>query len=592
MKREKLKKLFWGVCLTSVLTLGITEINAQGGAQTSSATKPAEARKLSPQDELMDKLRASMKNPAEYVANLSEYLNKYPYSESGTSYLYSLSRTLKDTKDASETRNLILQFIKNTETVPTPLKVEIYRRSADTLFAKDLFEDSAKLAQDTINLFNDKDFLEFKKKQHSISMTEYAAKYPNFKAREFDAPRTMAFYVASKTDVYNLLGRSFEQQNKFAEAENAYRNSVAIKASKNSALGLARAAEKNGKNADALKYATIAVLTGKLTPSEMDYFYAVYAKSNQGKTDNSEAYLDAEFKKTYRNPVKSKKYQRTPKRSDRTVLVEFFTGAGCVPCMPFDYAFENALNDYSRKEIAILSYHWHAPTMDPLGNNSSDSRVNYYGIKGAPTVFIDGKRFEKDGDYNGGDEEKNEIQPIADNVYETLNADLETPAAAEIKLKAKRNGEKINVEIDADKFKNVSEDVTLQLALVENETSYSGENGLRFHFMVVRALAGDNEKREFGFKIDSAKPNKFDYVFDVDKIVAQNLTYYDTQKAERTKEFLERVKATSLDGFGIDFKFNYQKNQINPKHLSVIAYLQDNKTKKILQSSVVDLSSK
>lgn len=561
--------------------------NGQVNTPTASTTS-AETKKLLPYEELLDKARNSIKTPPEFINNLAELLNKFPYSEMGTAYVYTISRAVKDTKDANEVRNLIFQFIKKTETVPDPLKSEVYKRSAEALFSKDLNEDAAQLIQVSIDLFDDNVYLEYKKKQHEDSL----ANYPNYDRTEFDAPRTMSSYKAWKADIYHLLGKIFEKQNKLEQAEKAYRDSLATNISKNAALSLATVFEKNGKNADALKYATIAALTGKLVPAEMDYFYSVYAKSHQEKMNGVEEYLDAEYKKTYKNPVIGKKYKKTAKRSNRTVLAEFLTGAGCFPCMPFDYSFENALRDYSRKELAVLVYHWHAPTMDPLGNNSSDSRAKYYGVRGAPSVFIDGKKFENEGDYNGGDGEQSEIQPIADDVYKTLNNNLEIPADAEIKLKAKQKDQKVVVTIEADKFRNVSEDVTLQVALVENETSYSGENGLRFHFMVVRALAGDNEKREFGFKIDPVKANKFDYVFDVDKIVAQNLLYYDSQTAERIKEFSDRTKSKPSDVTIAKFKFNYKKNQINPKHLSVIAYLQDNKTKKILQSSYVALSYK
>src|SRR5262249_6862769 len=152
-----------------------------------------------------------------------------------------------------------------------------------------------------------------------------------------------SFYVGLKTSGYNLLGKSLWEQGKFEEAEKAYRDSVAVKVSKESALGIAHAAEKTGKEAEVLKYATVAALTGKLEPAEMDYFYSVYAKQHGGKKDGVEAYLDSEYKKTYQNPVKHQKYVKTANRSDRTVLAEFITGAGCVPCMPFDYTFENAL---------------------------------------------------------------------------------------------------------------------------------------------------------------------------------------------------------------------------------------------------------
>jgi hypothetical protein len=242
--------------------------------------------------------------------------------------------------------------------------------------------------------------------------------------------------------------------------------------------------------------------------------------------------------------------------------------------------------------VALIVYHVHAPYLDPLGNHSSDSRYKYYALNGAPVVFIDGKRFEKGGDYNSSDEDDSKIQAVADAVYANLKSNLEIPAEARIKLSARRNGQQVSLSVEAGEFKNVSDDVTLQIALVETETAYSGENGLRFHPMVVRALAGDNEKRIFGFKIDPAKSNKFEYVFNVDKIVAQNLAYYDTQSAERMKGFVDRMGGKMPEGMNISYAFHYKRNQIDAKHLSVIAYLQDNQTKKILQSTRISLAKK
>ena len=108
--------------------------------------------------------------------------------------------------------------------------------------------------------------------------------------------------------------------------------------------------------------------------------------------------------------------------------------------------------------------------------------------------------------------------------------------------------------------------------------------------MVVKALAGDNEKKSFGFKIDPAKASKFEHVFDLDKIIAQNLTYYGTYPVEQTKELAAKYGGTVPEG--LIPKFNYKRHQIDSNHLSVVAYLQDNKTKKILQSSLIDLGKK
>lgn len=586
---ENLKKTI--SILGFLVAIFVIGINGQDKTTTNSTATSAAKKTLSLKDELEDKLRKSLKTPPEYIANLSELINKYPLSSSIQSYLYSLDRTLKDVKDANGSRTLVNLLIKNTEQAPAPLKGEIYRRSAEALFSRGFYEEAATLSQKAIDLFDDAGYLGFQKKQHEAAMAELAIKNPQYKPRDFDVERTKGFYVGIKSDVYNLLGKSLWEQSKFEQAEKAYRISYAIKKNKNAALGIAHAAEKNGKDTEALEFAATAVLTaGRLDTSATDYFYALYAKQHQSKTDGAEEYLDNLYRNTYVNPVKGEKYKPTAKRSDRTVLVEFVTGAGCIPCIPVDYTFERALENYSSKDVALLVYHWYAPTWDPLDNYSSDTRVKYYDVKGAPTVFINGVKSDNEGDYYGSEGEQGEIQEIAHGINEEIKSALETPAEARLKLKAKRAGQNVSVSVSADKIKNASSDVSLQIALVENEVTYSGENGLRFHLNVVRGLAGDNEKRDFGFKIDPTKANKFEYVFDINKIIAQNASYYDTFKVEKEKEFAERFGGQIPDGLKVEFK--YKKNQINSNNLSVIAFLQDNKTKKILQSSVVNLAKK
>ncbi|HTK27515.1 MAG TPA: hypothetical protein VL327_13205 [Pyrinomonadaceae bacterium] len=578
------------VCLGLVTGMFSGSIYGQGNGSSVADAAPKKVVKLSPRDELEAKLAKSMKTAADFVTNLSEYLNKYPYSERGTSYLYSLARVVKLAKDAGEAQSLIDSLIKNTGSAPEPLKGEIYRRCADALFNQSSYKDAAELAQKSIDTFNDNEYLEFKKKQNDVTMAELVEKNPNFKKREFDIERTRGFYVGTKTDVYNLLGKCQAELGKFEQAEKAYRESFAIKKNKNAALGIAHSAERNGKDDAALEYATIAALTGKLEPSEMEYFHSIYAKQHQGNVEGVEQYLDEQYKKTYVNPVKGEKYDSGSRHSVRAVLAEFFTGAGCIPCIPVDYTFETALKDYTPKELVLLVYHWHAPVWDPLGNYSADSRVKYYGIQGAPTIIFDGKKSDKEGDYYGSDGEANEIQEIAKGLNDDLRAELEVPAEAKISLNAKRNGQNVSVKINTDQINNVSDDVSLQIALVENEVTYSGENGLRFQMMVVRALAGDNTKREFGFKVDPTKSIKFDYIFDINKIVEQNASYYDTFAVEKTAEFKQRFGGTVPEGLKVEFK--YKKNKIDGKNLSVVAFLQDNKTKKVLQSAIVNLASK
>jgi len=102
--------------------------------------------------------------------------------------------------------------------------------------------------------------------------------------------------------------------------------------------------------------------------------------------------------------------------------------------------------------------------------------------------------------------------------------------------------------------------------------SYSGENGLRFHPMVVRNLARPADAQPYGFAINAAQPAKVDHIFDLDQISAANLKYYD--------DYLADLKQRT----GIDATFKEKRYIINPERLSIVAFVQDEKTRQILQA--------
>ena len=95
---------------------------------------------------------------------------------------------------------------------------------------------------------------------------------------------------------------------------------------------------------------------------------------------------------------------------------------------------------------------------------------------------------------------------------------------------------------------------------------------MRFHPMVVRAMGG--EKGE-GYKVDGA--GSFDANFDlaaVSKAIKDHLDDYEA-KGHR----------------GESFKFTEKKYQIDRNDLAVVVFVQDEKTKHVLQSAVIDLAT-
>ena len=102
--------------------------------------------------------------------------------------------------------------------------------------------------------------------------------------------------------------------------------------------------------------------------------------------------LDSEYRKRFPNPIRVEVYQPSDKRSDRLVLAEVFTGAGCGPCVGADVAFDAALGRYSRKDLAVVVYHLHIPQPDPMTNTDTQAVAKNDGVTAVPTFFIDGKK--------------------------------------------------------------------------------------------------------------------------------------------------------------------------------------------------------
>lgn len=333
------------------------------------------------------------------------------------------------------------------------------------------------------------------------------------------------------------------------------------------AAALGEIAAKNGNDAKALDYLTSAKLSGYAPDSANQAFEAVYKKTHNGSLDGLEAMLDTEYLKRFPNPVHVEAYKPTAKRSDRMVLAEVFTGSGCPPCAAADVAFDAAMERYTRKDLAVVMYHVHVPRPDPMTTNETSARSKNYGVSGVPTFSIDGKKT-----VGGGGRE------FAPGVFERfqkdLETDLETAAEAQVKLDAVINGGTVKVSASVNDVKNDSKDLKVQILLVEKEIRHLGENGIRFHPMVVRAFGG--EKGE-GYPIETNGKGTFEASFDIDAI---------------SKELRKQLDEYEAKGHrGESFKFTAKKDQIDRTDLAVVAFVQDDKTKHVLQSAYIDLST-
>jgi len=318
-------------------------------------------------------------------------------------------------------------------------------------------------------------------------------------------------------------------------------------------------AAKAGDQRKALDYLIPAKLSGRATKEAGEALEAAYRKDHNGAADGVEAMLDAEYRKRFPNPVHVEAYQPTEKRSDRVVLAEVFTGSGCPPCAAADLAFDAAMERYGRKDLAVLMFHQHIPRPDPMVNIESQDRAKFYQVSGVPSWALDGEK-------SGGGGPREAAKSTFDRFYKNIEKDLETPAEAHITLGASLKGKTVDVNAFVRGVQTEKKDVKVYIALAEKGLRFNGENGIRFHPMVVRSIksfALDGENYRQSFDLD-----------EISKAIKDHLDDYEA-KGHR----------------GESFKFVEKKYQIAPNDLAVVVFVQESESKHMLQAAYADLSA-
>ena len=550
-------------------------------SQTQPATQRAQATSSEPKlqlspDELAYQAASRIKDPQErtdaFIKFVAEY-PKYPYIRNTVFYL---GRSFKDlVGDPEKIRSMVDRFVEGTAGAPRYARSEFYYGISKALAANSVLLDrAADLAQKGIALLEEADYVENERRMAERKRDYEKQRNRQAKPQPFSEAEAREKFRAFRAGQHANLGQIYLKQGKLDGAQEALLEAYRIQPVMESATGLSEIMEKRGNAAEAFSYLADAALTGRLSADKIAHLEDLYRKTLQGSPEGFQEALDRKYRQGFRNPLQVRPYQPAAGRSDRVVLAEFVTGAGCEPCTAVDLAFDTELQRYSRNELALLVYHMHAPTSDPMCNHSADLRHKFYDAKGAPTVFIDGQLVHP------GEGLRTEAERVYASLDEEISSRLKVPAQARLKVDARIDGSRVRVSVAGEAAERVP-GLRLQIALVEKKISYSGENGLRFHPMVVRNLAQPASAEKPGFPLNAGNGGKFEYVFDLDRISAANLKYYDEYIADLKKRTNGLIIAT----------FREKRYLINPDNLSVVAFIQDEATKQVLQAAYVEAPS-
>ena len=434
---------------------------------------------------------------------------------------------------------------------------------AEALLANNvLLKDAEKYAKTSLSALNQAQFIADQKAQFAKRSAGHAASHPPTEAdliKRFNQSR--ASRLATLGRVEFELGKTAEAQKLLDESWSADHDQPGAAAT------LGEIAAQHGDNVKALDYLVTARLAGHAPPSAMEALVSIYGKTHNGSSAGLNSFLDAEYNKRFPNPVHLDAWRPNAKRTGRLVLAEVFTGSGCPPCAGADLAFDAAMERYSRKDFAVVMYHQHIPRPDPMTNLDTQARAKYYDIHAAPTYFIDGASVK----FNGASREGS--KSVFEHIQTPIEKELETAAEAKIAVQASASGNAVKVAASVDAVKSESKDLRIQILLLEKELTYSGENGIRFHPMVVRAMGGESDN---GFALQAGAPVSVEQAWDLDKVSAGLKSQIDDYEAKGHR--------------GSSFKFIEKNYRIDGGNLAIVVIVEDAKTKHILQSAFVDLN--
>ena len=236
-------------------------------------------------------------------------------------------------------------------------------------------------------------------------------------------------------------------------------------------------------------------------------------------------------------------------------MVEMFTGAGCPPCVAGDLALGGVEKMLPAPNFIAVRYHQHIPVPDPLTVSAGEERLGYYNGRGTPMVTINGR--ETEGIGGGIFHTEARYQQL----YPRIKNLLSQISLVKLELKASLEGDVIKIQAEANNIPELRKNAKLRLLIVDPLIKFPAHNGIRFHEMIVRdapgGIAGVEVKQGTAqIKIDRS-------ITKLQKEILDGLKKYEENRSI-TFDFLP----------------------LELKRVRVIAFVQDDDTREILQAAI------
>jgi hypothetical protein len=191
-------------------------------------------------------------------------------------------------------------------------------------------------------------------------------------------------------------------------------------------------------------------------------------------------------------------------------------------------------------------------------NPGTKRRGEFYGVRGTPTVVVDGAQLAL-----GGGARK-DAERLYGQYREAIDGRLGQDPAVALSASASMKNGKVNVACE---FSKPVEGAQLFMALVQGEEKYRGGNGILFHRMVVRHIV------QLPMLPDHPKMDP-----------SIDLAYIE----KATDDYLTEFENTNTRFKG--FKFPARHGRLDRSRLKIVLFVQDPNTKQVYNAVAADVA--